>query len=43
MRWVFGISGLLLIYPETALNVVMLVIAGLLILYEFRRPVRRGA
>lgn len=38
MRWVFGISGLLLIYPETVLNMVVLVIAAALYAYESRRP-----
>lgn len=38
MRWAFGIAGLLLIYPETVLNMVVLVVAAALYLYEFRRP-----
>lgn len=37
MRWAFGISGLLLIYPETTLNMVALVIAAALYVLESRR------
>lgn len=38
MRWLFGICGLLLIYPETMLNVVVLVLAASVYAYELRRP-----
>lgn len=39
MRWVFGICGLLLIYPETALNLVALILAAALYVFETRRQV----
>jgi len=38
MRWAFGATGLLMIYPHTMLNVMMLVVALALYVYDSRHP-----